>query len=206
VGIFIMRAIAAALLLSAAAGAADAATYTLGGSGGNLGPSAVFTAAGGPSITITAGASGILNGGTPTLFQSAGGLGVNGSPDLNPGDIDGSPIFSSEFVTVTFGWAVNLLSFGLSGVDPNDNYDISVNGGVFSNGLVAMASNTVGQNYVTSFVLRASGTPFVDGIFGNDDFQLASIDVASVPLPAAGFLLIAGLGALGVAGARRRAV
>ena len=41
--------------------------------------------------------------------------------------------------------------------------------------------------------------------FGLPDFALASIHVASVPLPAAGLLLLGGLGALGAAKRRRKA-
>lgn len=67
------------------------------------------------------------------------------------------------------------------------------------NSLTALTSNPVGVNNVTSFTIRASGTLFQDGVLGNDEFSLKSVNVASVPLPAAGLLLlgaIAGLSAL----------
>jgi hypothetical protein len=193
-------------LALALGGPVHAATYTLGGAGGDLGNSAVFNPTGsGPLATITAGSSGIFNGGVPTIVQTGPGLGVNGSPDFDPFTIDGSPIGSSEFLTVTFGWAVRLLSFGLAGADGNDQYDISINGGPFSNGINALASNSVGQNFVTSFTIRASGTFPIDGLLaGNDEFRLASIQTASVPLPAAAGLLAAALAALGLAGTARR--
>jgi hypothetical protein len=192
----------AALTLSA--GAASAATYNFGGSGENIGESADFNAVGGPTVTVTAGATGVLNG-PPVLWQTAGGLGVFGPPDTDPTRIDGSPIRSSETVTLTFGWAVRLLSFDLTGTDGNDQYDISINGGNFTNGIDALASNLVDE-IVTTLTIRASGSFFTDGlVFGNDEFRLASVTTTPVPLPAGAGLLALGLAGLGLAARRRKA-
>ena len=174
-------AVAALALTAVFAGNAQAATYTLSGSGGNLGASAGFTAASGPAMTATAGASvPILNGIPATLVQGANGLGVTRVLDSNPTQIDGAPLLTSEYITFNFAWAVKLLSFDLLGVDNNDNYDISVNGGSFMNGLAALTSNLVGVNNVTSFTLRASGTFGQDGLLGNDEFSAKAVNVAEV--------------------------
>lgn len=191
----------AALALSPAA--VSAATYSLGGNGGNLGATEVFSAAGAPNITVMAGASGLLNF-NEAIFQSPGGLGVVGTPDTQGPQIDGFPVLSAEFLTVTFDWAVNLLAFALADTDNGilgvgaDQYDISINGQSFSSGLTALATNLVNRNYVKTFTIRASGS-FVGDL---DDFKLSAITVAPVPVPAAGLLLVGALG--GLAALRRR--
>jgi len=197
----------AAMLLYA--GAASAATYDFNASGPSVSQltNVAPTSGSGPSIptiTVTPGASGIFNFGGALITQNANGLGVNGRPDTNPGNIDGFPVFSSEFLTVTFGWAINLISFNLGAVDGNDHFDISINSGAFTNSQTALASNLVGLNNVTSFTVRASGTAFVDGL-GNDDFTLRAIQVAPVPVPAAFGLLAMALGGLGLARRGRKA-
>lgn len=197
-------AIAALTLAAVLASNAQAATYNLAGGGGNLGGSEDFaaTVGTGPTMTATAGADVLLANIPASLVQSAGGLGVTRFLDGNPTQVDGSPLLTSEYVTFNFAWAVKLLSFDLLGIDSNDNYDISVNGGSFMSGLTALASNPVGVNNVAFFTIRASGTLFQDGILGNDEFSLNSVNVASVPVPAAGLLLLGALG--GLSALRRR--
>lgn len=195
-------AIAALTMAALFASNAQAATYNLAGGAGNLGSSAGFTATGGPTMTATAGADVLSIPISATLVQSGNGLGVTRFLDSNPTQVDGSPLLTSEYITFSFAWAVKLLSFDLLGVDSNDNYDISINGGSFMNSLTALASNVVGVNNVNFFTVRASGTLFQDGFLGNDEFSLKSVNVASVPLPAAGLLLLGALG--GLSALRRR--
>ncbi len=197
-------AIAALSLAAVFASNAQAATYNLAGSGGNLGGSEGFaaTVGTGPTMTATAGANVLTVGIPASLVQSAAGLGVTRFLDGNPTQVDGSPLLTSEYITFSFAWAVKLLSFDLMGIDANDNYDISINGGGFINSLTALTSNLVDINNVNFFTIRASGTAFQDGFLGNDEFSLKSVNVASVPLPAAGLLLLGALG--GLSALRRR--
>lgn len=194
----------AALLFSV--GTASAATYDFNKSGPSVSQltNVAPTSGSGPSIDVTPGANGILNFQGALLTQNSNGLGVNGRPDTNPGNIDGFPVWSAEFLTVSFDWAVKLVGFKLGAVDGNDQYDISINGGAFMNGLTALINNSVNVNNVTSFTIRASGTPWVDGL-GNDDFTLSKVEVAPVPVPAAFGLLAMALGGLGLARRGRKA-
>lgn len=204
--------IAAAVLTVGSMGAAEAAVYnySFGGANANFGADEYFAGVGGaPGVTVAAYASGLLNN-VAELTRSAGGLGVKGSPDTQPWEIDGNPVGSNEWVTLTFDWAVNLLSFTLNNTEGDtcvlflcgggDQYDVSINGGSWVNGLTASALNPVGVNYVTSIGIRASGS-FIGDL---DDFKLAGVQVASVPLPAGGLLLGGGLGALALLRRKRK--
>ncbi len=197
--------IAGAVALMGLAGAASAATldFTNGaltsGTIGNRG------------YTVTASVGGILNG-SATVTQGPDGLGVNGFPDLQPGQIDGSPVFSSEALTVSFtGGTVNLDSYLLGLFDSNDDYTLSVSFAAaptqtFSFGPTSDNPNDIDLAGVTSFTIRASGQfRFSDGFIGNDDFTLASVSVSAVPLPAGAGLLLGALGLLGVARRRKAA-
>lgn len=147
----------------------------------------------------------------------------------NPGGsnrIDGMPNGTWEMVTVTFSAAVNLADFILGRMDTNDDFEYSINGGIFTHveapsaALITTASpgsNPLGQLYtftanwlnVTSFSIRASGDfSRSDGLLGNDDFTLAAANVTAitpVPLPAGAPLLLAGLAGLAALRRRKRA-
>lgn len=182
--------IGAVAAIGLSAGVASAATFTFN----TVGPQVASLS--GPGFTITPGSSGILNS-SARISQTATGLGVNGNPDTNPGNIDGFPIFSSEFLTVDFDWIVTLKKIALGNVDGNDDVDLFLDGTLIGS-YQASALNSLDLDAdITSFRVRASGTFLADG-FGNDDFTLAGFTVAPVPLPAGGLLLIGGLAALGV--------
>jgi hypothetical protein len=176
-------------------GAASAATFTFN----TVGPQ--VASLGGPGFTITPGSDGILNS-SALISQTTVGLGVNGNPDTNPSNIDGFPIFSSEFLTVNFHWMVSLKKIALGNVDGNDDVDLFLDSALIGSYKASVLNSMDLDADITSFRVRASGTPFADG-FGNDDFTLSGFTVAPVPVPAAGLLLIGGLGALGLMRKRR---
>lgn len=195
---------ALALAIGLAQGA-SAATTTIDFSNGETG--SFFS----DGTTYTATAASVLFPRTAAVSVSADGLGVKHLLDSKPSQIDGTPLLTSETLTITFSRAVKLLNFTLGLVDGNDDFEIAYNGGTFA-AVAAGFTNpfvVLGQTYVSSFSIRASGAACTgtlrrpvctDGLLGNDDFTLAKASV--VPLPAAGFMLLAGLG--GLAAMRRR--
>lgn len=194
---------AAAVALACAVSApASAATidFATGGNG-----TASGGAVGALTYTTSCAAGGFLNTGC-TVTQSANGLGVNGSPDLQPLEIDGIPGW--EVVTVTFSWAVKLVDISLGLIDSNDDMEWSVNGGSWTHvGATIPTPVVIGANNVTSFSVRASN---VNTFFGlvpelNDNFTLASATISPVPVPAAGLMLVGALGGLAALRRKRKA-
>lgn len=204
---FTRNVLAAAVLAAGATigGAASAATvYDFR----TPGPGSFATSLTFDTFTVTPTAIGVGNQGADYVAQSEIGLGVGGvgSPDIGQGDrfrIDGRPGNSLEALTFTFDYAVNLDNFVLSDFEANDDYSYSINGGAFIES--DLAFNGLDVNNVTSFTLFASGRLFQDGITGNDEFGLQSIQVSPVPVPAALGLLGAAVAGLGFLRRRRSA-
>lgn len=193
---YIKYAIATALAVSA--GAASATTYVYTGSNNP----------GGPALSCEA--LGILNSSCSVTYNPAG-LGVNGSPDITPGVIDGFPLFSSERLTFTFATDMIWNSITLGLWDRDDDLRLTFDGGTDTYG-PGEANGTIDLGGIVSkfLTVTAYGELGQDGCLcwdpelKYDKFTVASIDVSPVPIPAAGFLLVGAIGGL-VALRRRKA-
>ncbi|WP_245624832.1 VPLPA-CTERM sorting domain-containing protein [Jannaschia seosinensis] len=181
------------------AGAASAATVDYTNSQTNPG---------GPALSCQVGSvNGIWDflGTSCSVAYGNAGLGVTATFDPRPTQIDGTLLGRAERLILDFGrdtvW--NSITFGLW--DRNDDVQLSfADGPSFIYG-PGTSDNTISLGGIVSRALSitAFGEFPQDGILiGNDEFTVASIDVAPVPLPAAGWMLIAGLG--GIATMRRR--
>lgn len=187
-------ALAAMTAVALTAGAAQAATTTYDFTNGDTGP-----------FSFGCDAGGAFNVGC-TVTTGGNGIGVNGYPDLQPGQIDG--FFGSETLYVTFDHAVTLVEFTLGQFnapykflwwtkkEKDDTFDVSFDGAPFLNDQTT--NPFVVNQIVTGFALRA-------GSDNLSDFTLASMTVAPVPLPAAGWLMLGGIGALAAMRRRRKA-
>lgn len=188
------------VLGTALAASAGAATIDFTSSGTGAGG-----AVGGGPLNYSTSAQATLLGFpvSASVTTTGNGLGIRSFLDTNGNQIDGSPLTASETLTVSFSWAVNLVNFTLGLLDANDDFEIAFNGGSFTHYNPGQSNPIAGQNNVTSFSIRASGTSLAqDGLLGNDDFTLKSANVAPVPLPAGGLLLLGAMG--GLAALRRR--
>lgn len=203
-----VTAIVAALGISA--GAASAKTVYLGGYGGND-FHGVYD-----DFTVKASAGGPYNN-SAYLYQSRYGLGVNGGPDTQPSMLDSFPLHSWEQLDFHFDQHVRVKEIKFWGMDGNDEVDVF--GEAFG------GSNTwSGDELVKTFSIRAEGRRSEGdggyvyeldlGRWGSvsipkkqwkaDALYVKKIDyhVEPVPLPAAGWMLLAGFG--GLAAMKRR--
>ncbi|MEL6952299.1 MAG: VPLPA-CTERM sorting domain-containing protein [Pseudomonadota bacterium] len=150
-------------------------------------------AADGASLSCST--TGFLNlGGCSVTFNSAG-LGVQGGLIDTQGDeLDG--FGGTESITISF--AQNMvwsnITFGLW--DSGDDALLQADSGP----ALSYGGNNPSLDLpnVVSSSLTITAVDSLNGFFSNkrDDFTIASIEVAPVPLPAAGFMLLAGLGGL----------
>ena len=199
----------AAIALSIGLGAADAATLSVsGGTPGSLGT----------DFNPSPGNGGLGFGSALRIFTAAtggstgGGLMLSGPARVSYTFIGKEAGALNHFIELTGGSSFNNVTGGATGVarilsgfvpfayrtDLSGNPTIT-NGGVSEFSELGLAFSKVFNGGKSVFAL------FDDGRTGTDsdyDDMIVRIDVAAVPLPAAGLLLLAALG--GVAALRRR--
>ena len=153
----------------------------------------------GPPFTIS------LNGETNIAFtQNNEGLGVdNQNPD---GDIDIDGAGSNDIVIFRFSEAIALDRIIFEDIEGADDVTFVTStgfGGAIEFDIQDLAFlDTDGDEGVVDFGGREI-TAFGIGARGsNDSFRISRVEISAVPLPAAGWMLLAGVG--GIAAMRRR--
>ncbi len=201
--------IAATLAAGMATGASAATVVNLAGGPSEGSSLTLATGLAGINVTVTPTNSNVAN---DTVTRDGNGLGVAGSSTLGPcpfcitltdPDTGLDTLTGYEALTFTFSEAVKLGSLGFSLFDASDDYTITVNG-------VSTASDenpfSFGWEEATSFKV---GVIFGDDktVFPSviDSFRVSELTIAAVPLPAAGWLMLAGLGGLAATRRRRKA-
>ncbi|MEL7105524.1 MAG: VPLPA-CTERM sorting domain-containing protein [Pseudomonadota bacterium] len=198
----------AAVALSAGAGSASTVGFHFGaGSPSQSGyyESAISQTKSGLSLTVTGMRCDDGKGPNDSSCSAVGGLGEwdngIGLKKFNSGDshkVDGA--YSNEFLKLTFGKEVSLAKLAFSYFGSNDKFRLySWSGSAWD----YEGKGTSAVTYLASGVY--TGSMFLLGATGDHDawkFKGVHAEVSPVPLPAAGWMLLAGLG--GIAAMKRR--
>lgn len=224
------RTLTAVVLVASAPEAVSAATIDFTGDAGVAfsasGPAqAVATFSGGQTLTVTPIPSGSelnrtdydgddFNPDGLALTYDGIGVGVQDDEVTNPSEF--LELVFSEVTTVTGIWVLDLFKFGADTEQTGDDFTESLlvwfggrDGALDAPDAVLMATSDAFQNGGWGFLsLDFTGTRLTLGAgsgneVGDPDFALAAVQV--VPLPAAGFLLLGGLGGLAALKRRKKA-
>jgi len=178
--------LAAGLALSS--GAAHAAVIDF--SGGNDGSA--------DGVSLSCSTTGFLNSGPCSVSLTGSGLGVRGGfIDTQPGQLDG--FGGTESITISFAHEVVWTNIRFSRWDRNDNAFLEADGGVsvnYGGNNPSLALPGVVSRQLTITAIQSLPT---------DDFRIHSIEIAPIPLPAAGGFLLAALGGLAFLRSRKKA-
>lgn len=203
-----LKGMVAAGAISLAVSPANAATLDLTGAAGEA-TELTFTDG---TVTLTTKAQRMRVNGTVgghrILTQTADGLGVKTGPN-DSDQLDNT--VQDEAIKFLFSTAVKIEKIFFSFVDDTDVFSLSVLAGKtvtsFFDGL------DIDGNGIGSFTLGSSvfADSFAIGVIGDgvgvkiSGIEYSLEEPAPVPLPAAGWLLLAGLGGLAVARRKKRA-
>jgi len=184
---------------------ASASTFNFLGLSGSDTSSLSFNVDG-IGLTVTAGT--FSSGSNPSSIdfstrrvdRSVGGqgLGVDSSGDAE--SIDG--FAGNDVLVFTFDQEVTIDRIFFGGVDGNDDFAFGdVTGSSFTR--IVNFQDVAGSVFTSSFGGDTAGLGFGIGAIGTaDNFSIRGLEVSAVPLPAAGWMLLAGVG--GIAAMRRK--
>ncbi|MGB5871335.1 MAG: VPLPA-CTERM sorting domain-containing protein [Albidovulum sp.] len=190
---------------------ASAATVTFDFTGGNQGgwQSSLSYALSGVNLSVTGGTyiDGFnITGAAQVRSYSGSGLGVR-SPNDNNSQIDGSGNNDAAIFSFSQAVTLNAVSFAPNTISGNDYFDqfTSNTGTPVLRDLDVLAASTYTFAAPRTALNFAIGAYFSTSAYYIRSITVSFADPTSVPLPAAGWALLAGLGSIGFIRRRRKA-